>query len=69
MVSTTQVDCAGADAKATMDKIEKGTHQSNMWQHNDLPSVFSSWYNNNILRSLSNFPLKINISKTTQPSG
>ena len=42
----------GADAKATINKMEKGTNELNLWQHNNLPLVLSVWSDNNILESI-----------------
>ena len=56
MVSTTQVNRTGADAKATVTnmKLRKGLYKSNMWQHNELPLVFAVWSDNAAVNSLSN---------------
>ena len=54
-IDTTQVNNTWSDIKATGDKMEKGTYESNLWQHNDLPFVFFAWSNNTIVKSLSNF--------------
>ena len=44
MVGTSQVNQIGADAKDTITNMKKhkGTHESNMWQHNELPLVFAA---------------------------
>ena len=36
-------------------KLRKGTHESNMWQHNQLPLIFAAWSNNDVVKSLNNF--------------
>ena len=58
MVGTSQVNRTGANAKATVDamkKTKKGTHESAMWQHKELPLVFAAWAGNAIVKTLSNF--------------
>ena len=58
MIGTAQVNCTGADAKATCDAMKatkKGTHELSMWQHNTLPLVFTAWADNAIMKTLSNF--------------
>lgn len=58
MVWTAQVKWTGTDAKVTVDAMKttkKGTHKSDMWQHNTLPLVFTAWANNTIVKLLCNF--------------
>ena len=68
MVGTAQVNRTGADAKATVTdmKKRKGSHETNMWQHNNLPLVFAAWSDNAVVKSLSNFHSPIIIEDGVQ---
>ena len=58
MVGTSAlVNWTGTDAKAIVDKTKnksKRTHKLNIWQYNNLPSVFAAWSNNADVKSLRN---------------
>ena len=47
-------------------KKRKGSHETNMWQHNELPLVFAAWSNNAVVKSLSNFHTPIIIPNGVQ---
>ena len=67
-VCTAQVNQTRADAKVTVTdtKKRKGLHETNMWQHNELPLVFAAWSNNAVVKSLSNFRSPIIIPNGVQ---
>ena len=54
MVGTAQTNRTGADCAGTCKKMKKGTHETVMWQHKELPLVFAAWSDNNIVKTLSN---------------
>ena len=55
MDNDTSVDCTGANTKPTTNMMEKENQELHLWQHNNLPLVFSTWSDNNVVKSLYNF--------------
>ena len=46
---------AGPQGKEKKKAMKKGTYESIMLQHDDLPLVYAMWSDNNIIRTLSTF--------------
>ena len=68
MVVIAQVNCTGANTKATcniMKATRKGS-QKYMWQHNMLALVFSLLTDNAIVKTLSNFHTPVIIKDSVQ---